>query len=358
MTPRCILGGLALALAAAAAPRQSRQLILDLMHKVNDYQASHPVMKPEYRDWERGTWYTGIMEAWKATGDSKFYQQGLEWGRQHQWRVGQEPCGANRLFCVQTWLELYFDRKDKSMIEPAVAWLNTSAPNSPAGAARWYLEGDHSYVDSLYGGSALAMLAKATGDRKYLEILRAFFQDVDGELFDKDAGLYYRDNRYIGKRTAQGKKVLWSRGNGWAFAGIPRILDYLPRNHPQRREYLERFRMMAASLLARQQPDGLWRANLDDPLDITTPETSGTGFFCYGMAWGIRHGVLSRKQYLPAVEKAWAALRSNVTAEGRILWGQKVDGQPNPSTPDSSREFVTGTFLLAASEMYRMAGRK
>jgi hypothetical protein len=47
----------------------SREVITNLMRKVNNYQAGHPVMKSSNRNWERGTWYTGVMAAGKATGD-------------------------------------------------------------------------------------------------------------------------------------------------------------------------------------------------------------------------------------------------------------------------------------------------
>jgi unsaturated rhamnogalacturonyl hydrolase len=337
---------------------QSRAEVLAIMHKVNDWQSRHPVMSPDDRDWERGTWYTGVMAAWKATRDPKFLNQALDWGRQHQWQVGREEAGANRLFCVETWLELYFFKKDKGMIEPAIKWLDTNAPNSPAGARRWYLASDRSYVDSLYGASALAMLTKATRNGKYLTIMHAFFDDVTGELFDKEAGLYYRDNRYIGRNTASGKKILWSRGNGWAFAGIARVLEYLPKGNQNRREYVGIFRRMAAELVKRQGADGLWRPNLDDPEQVPVPETSGSGFFCYGLAWGVNHGLLDRARYLPVVRKAWAGLCRSVDSEGKVQWGQQVDAEPNMLKQESTHEYVTGTFLLAGSEMYKLASRR
>jgi unsaturated rhamnogalacturonyl hydrolase len=334
-----------------------RKEILAIMHKVNSWQLANPLMPKDDRNWIRATWYTGVMAAWNTTHDRNFLDQALAWGRQHRWQVGTETDGANRLFCVETWLELYFLKKDRGMIEPAVRWLDTPAPNSPAGAKRWYLENNRNYVDSLYGAVAFAMLYKATHNRKYLDVMTAFFHDVSGELYDKDAGLYYRDNRYIGQRTKNGKKIFWSRGNGWVFAGIARLLEYLPKDDAGRREYVEIYRRMATELVKRQGADGLWRPSLDDPDDIPVPETSGTGFFCFGLAWGINHGFLDRATYLPSVRKAWAGLSSNVSPEGKVLWGQQVDGQPNLLKRESTHEYVTGTFLLAGSEVYRLAGK-
>jgi len=339
----------------------SREEILGIMHKVNCWQSAHPIMPAGNRTWERATWYTGVMSAWKETGDHRFLNQALDWGRQHHWQVGTEPGGANRLFCVETWLELFQVKNDRAMIEPTILWLNTPELNSPAGAKRWYLEAwgeNHTYVDSLYGAPALAMLAKATQDKKYLEIMQAFFDDVTGELFDKESGLYYRDGRFIGRRTANGRKVIWSRGNGWAFGAIARILEYLPKDHPGKPEYLRIFRRMASELVKRQGADGLWRPNLDDAEAVPVPETSGTGFFCYGLAWGINHGLLEPSIYLPAVVKAWGGLCRNVTPGGKVLRGQSVDFEPNAVKQESTHEYVTGTFLLAGSQVYTLSAAK
>lgn len=353
----------------------SKQEILTILRKVNSYQLTHPYVDERARQdsadlqqrwpWPRATWYTGVMAVWKATHDPSFLDQAVRYGQKLDWGVGGEQLGANRLFPIQVWAEVYFAKKDHAMIEPAIRWLATPDPLTPAGQKRWYLEGrdefkDHPvpYIDSLYGASALAMLAKATGDKKYLAIMRAFFDDVTGELLDQETGLFYRDPTFIGQKTKNGKKILWSRGNGWVFAGIPRIVDYLPKDDPSRDHYLAVFRRQAAALIERQGADGLWRGNLDDPDEFPNPETSGTGFFCFGLAWGINRGVLDRKEYLPAVQKAWHGLTQSLSPEGRVLWGQGVDDRPHATSRDSTHEYVTGTFLLAGSEAYKLAKAK
>ncbi len=351
--------------ASLVAPAQTptafppRTEILALMHRVDTYQIENPVMNPADRNWERGTWYTGVMEAWKATRDEAFFKQALDWGKQKDWQVGTEKLGANRLFCSETWAELYLDKyhpvHDPAMLQPTVKSLATPAPNSPAGAKRWYLDNNKPYVDSLYGASVLAMLTRATGKQEYLATMRAFFDDVSGELWDKDSGLYYRDPTYIGKLTARNRKVFWSRGNGWAFAGIARILEYLPRNDPESPKLFAVYQRMASELIKRQSPDGFWRSNLDDPEDIPNPESSGTGFFCFGLAWGINHHILDRRTYLPATRRAYAALAAAVSPEGKVQWGQQVDARPNPAQQGSTHEYVTGAFLLASGEVYKLS---
>jgi unsaturated rhamnogalacturonyl hydrolase len=363
----CAISIFALTLCASlATPAQSatsfprRTEILSLMHRADNYQLENPVMPPTDRNWERGTWYTGVMEAWKATHDEAFFKQALDWGKQNQWQIGTEKLGANRLFCSETWTELYLAKHnppahDAAMLAPTETSLATPVPNSPAGAKRWYLDGGKPYVDSLYGAVVFAMLTRATGKQEYLATMRAFFDDVSGELWDQESGLYYRDPTYIGKLTAHGHKVLWSRGNGWAFAGIARLLEYLPKNDPQRQKLLAIYQRMAAELFKRQSPDGFWRANLDDPEDVPNPESSGTAFFCFGLAWGINHHILDRQTYLPATRSAYAALANAIGPDGRVQWGQQVDARPNPAQRSSTHEYVTGAFLLASGEVYKLA---
>jgi rhamnogalacturonyl hydrolase YesR len=258
-----------------------------------------------------------------------------------------------------TWVECYLLKKDPAMLKPTLDWLATDAPNSPGGAKVWFghepapFDGPL-YSDSLFAMPVFALLHKATGDRKHLETLDHFARAVTDELFDKEEGLYYRDGSFIGKKTPAGKKILWSRGNGWVFSGLPRTLECLPPDDPRREFFLNKMRVMAAALTKCQGDDGFWRPNLADPEHVPVPESSGTAFFCHGMAWGIRNGVLDKETYLPVVKKAWTALTGAVSPTGMVQWGQQVGDQPFDTKQSESHEYVTGAFLLAASEVLRL----
>jgi rhamnogalacturonyl hydrolase YesR len=342
--------------AASGADPYSPGALAAVMHRVNDYQKTHP-WKPSDRNWIRGTYYTGVTAFYRATGDEKILAQAMAWANEHQWQPGNERSGGNILTCGQTYCELYFLKKDPAMIRPLIDWVNSGKPNTPTGDKVWYLEGGRRYADSLYvGPPTLAMLAKATGDKKYLDYMHAFYWDVADEIFDREAGLFYRDKRFIGQTTERGKKIFWSRGNGWVLAGLPRILTYLPPDDPQRGRYPDLFKTMAAAVAKVQGEDGLWRANLADPEQAPGPETSGSAFFAYALAWGIGEGLLDKETYLPVVKKAWKGLLGCVREDGRLGFVQPVGDQPAPAAADSTHEYATGAFLLAGSEMLRLAG--
>jgi rhamnogalacturonyl hydrolase YesR len=218
-----------------------------------------------------------------------------------------------------------------------------------AGREDWW------WCDALFmAPPVLARLYAATGDAKYIDFLDAMWRDTTAFLFDAKEKLYYRDASFIGKLNADGRKIFWSRGNGWVMAGTVRVLQYMPKNDRRRARYVGLLRALAASVSRLQGADGLWRPSLLDPLESNAPETSGTGFFCYAIAWGINHGYLERRTYLPVVVKAWRGLVNSVRADGRLGRVQQIGASPAKVSADDTQEYGSGAFLLAGSEMYKL----
>jgi hypothetical protein len=212
-----------------------------------------------------------------------------------------------------------------------------------------------SWCDSLFmGPPAWARLSSVTGDPRYLEFAIERWWRTSDYLYDKAEHLFFRDSRYFSQREANGKKVFWGRGNGWVLAGLARMLQYVPGNHPARPRFEQQYREMSARLLALQQADGLWRSSLLDPASYPGKETSGTGLYTYALAWGVNQGLLPRETYGPAVKRAWQALSSHVTAEGRLTHVQPIGADPKRFDPQSTDVFAVGALLMAGSEMYRM----
>jgi len=317
------------------------------------------------------------MACYQATADLKLLEQCDALGRQLNWQIpalkpDQKASGVNLLTLGQTWLESYMVNKKKYKIKPIIEHLENPAVRNPvSNPLEWYFESGRRYVDGLFTGPpTLAMLYSVTRDEKYLQWMEACFWDVYGALFDPEENLFYRDQRFFPdcreqrkadpewkgnhQVTANGEKVIWSRGNGWALAGIARILKYLPESHPSYKRYELVFKNMAQSLKSRQSLEGFWFPNLADPDDVPLKETSGTCFFIYGIAFGLNKGILKRDEFVPLIEKAWASVYNAVSVEGKIQWGQKVGDRPVMIKQEDSHEFVTGTFLLAASEVFKL----
>lgn len=197
------------------------------------------------------------------------------------------------------------------------------------------------------------MLSNATGDEKYFAYADKEYWATTDYLFSKEHHLYFRDSRYFERVSENGNPVFWGRGNGWVFAGLPLMLDELPQNHPSKARYLDLYKKMAASLILLQRENGFWPPSLMDPDIVKTPETSGTAFITFGLAWGVNQGILTDDRTRAAVEKGWSAIKSIVTTEGMVQWVQQVGKSPDPVDITDTQLYGVSGVLLAASKMLK-----
>ena len=105
-------------------------------------------------------------------------------------------------------------------------------------------------------------------------------------------------------------------------------------------------------MLAVQGADGYWRSSLLDPDSRPNPETSGTGFFTYALAWGINNGLLDRATYEPAVAQGLGG-DGQRRARRRHAGLGAADRRRARARPafDSTEVYGVGALLLAGSEV-------
>ncbi len=343
---------LLLATAAFAAPVDPAATQA-VMRKVFDWQAAHPT-SAQYavtdskgnRGWVQGAMLTGVMEAYRATNDAAYVDYARRISESNGWKLGPRPDHADDHIVGQTYLELHALDPKPGQIEDTRRGMDVLVAKPIAGKELWW------WCDALYMcPPTLAKLSQATGDKKYLEALDRWYWDMYPVFFDPAESLFYRDGKFTFPKS--GPKIFWSRGNGWVFAGLARLLDSLPADHPTRTRYIALYQAMAAKLLAVQPADGLWRANLLDP-KLPHGEGSGSAFFCYGLAWGINQGLLPADKYRPAVDRTWAALQACVDAEGRFGWVQPIGFAPDHYDATTYQEYGAGAFLAAGSQVMKL----
>jgi rhamnogalacturonyl hydrolase YesR len=328
----------------------SKTFITNQMKKVCDWQLNNPVTINEKNenDWARAAFYTGVMATYQTTKDEKYLQAAIAWSESFDWKLAKRFRHADDHAKGQTYLEIYTLKKDARMIEDTKNTFDSLILTARAGREDWW------WCDALYmAPPVLARLAAATGDKKYLDYLNTMFWDTYDFLYDKEEHLFYRDKSYFDKKTPSGKKTFWARGNGWVMGGTVRVLQYLPKDNPEYSRYVALLKEMAASVKKIQSKDGLWRPSLLDENEVPHPETSGSAFFCYALAWGINNGILDKKEYLPVVQKAWKGLNTYVTAEGKLQWVQPIGAAPDKVTIDNNQEYGSGAYLLAGSELVK-----
>jgi unsaturated rhamnogalacturonyl hydrolase len=340
-------------LATDLSPAMKPAAILKAMRRVADWQLQ--ASESRYNtQWTFAALYDGLLAASKITGDPRYHDRVLQVAEQNQWRLGARFSHADDEAIGLTYLAFYAENPAPERLAPTREEMDKllARPDDPETNLWWW-------CDALYmAPPVLAQLSLATGDSKYLEYMDHEWWLTSAALYDPTEHLYFRDKRYLTQHEANGQKIFWSRGNGWVFAALAMVLERMPEKDPLRPRYLTQYRQMAERLAGLQQSDGLWRAGLLDPGAYASPEVSGSAFYAYAMAWGIHHRILDRKKYLPVVTKSWAGMLTHVYQDGRLGSIQPIGGAPDKFGPSSSYVYGVGAFLLAGSELTRMAGGK
>lgn len=366
----------------AAAPPDAAS-VKALTRKVADWQITTfdehgkyralPSVREGWRDnknyhdltWHMAALYVG-MDRWRAVADTpeKYTDFLMKIGTRNGWKLHGRPYHADDHAVGQFYLSLYQEKKDPAMLAPTREQFDWILANPKTGSLlvgkdtdwlnRW------GWCDALYMAPPVwARLSRITGERKYLDFMHQEFRASYDLLWDPAEKLFFRDSGYFEKREENGRKVFWSRGNGWVFGGLAIMIPDFPADWEHRTFYIDIYKKMAARLLEIQREDGTWTMGLlGDAKDYPNKETSGTSFFAFGLAWGIREGLLDRETYSPALFKAWHALEGCVTDEGMLAWVQPVGAAPGESFPGATEVYGVGAFLAAGSEIYRLIADK
>lgn len=335
------------------------------LKKVADWQINTPLKYPT-ADWTNGALFAGMAEWAKVAGEETYFGWLKELGEKQQWTYNQTGQPSRRYFaddyCIgQMYVELYRKYKQPEMIAPMKAYFDQILADPSTvdlkfvftdtswATERW------SWCDALFMGPTVwAKMANVTGNGKYLDFMVKEYKVATDYLYSPSDQLYFRDSRYFDTPEANGAKMFWGRGNGWVFAGLPVIIRELPKNYDHTAYFVKLYRDMAAKILSLQDSAGYWHASLLDPASYPNPEMSATGFFMYGLAWGINNGYLDRKTYLPAVIKGWDAMQKAVLPDGKVGWIQPIGENPKKVTRDMTEVYGVGAFLLAGTEIYKL----
>ena len=341
-------GKLATDLSPALKPTDIRAA----MRKVADWQTARSADEPS-REWPFAILYDGLLSAAKTLNDPRYSRQVLQVAQHYAWTLGPKQGDADDQAIGQSYLYLYGDAPSIASIQPLKSDFDAllQLPDNPAKPVWWW-------AYALYMAPPVwSGLTAATGDPKYLDYMDRQWHLSSNLLWDQREHLYFRDSTYFDRRESNNRKLFLSRANGWAMAGLVRVIEYLPESDLRRAFYIQQLREMAAAVSHLQSSDGLWRPGLLDAAGYPNPEASSSAFFVYALAWGINHRLLSREQYLPVVRKGWAGLVSHIYADGRLGCIQPV-GASGDYPPGASSVYGVGAFLLAGSQVNALAARR
>ena len=155
------------------------------------------------------------------------------------------------------------------------------------------------WIDSIMAITPFLLFAGlALNEPRYIdEAVKQAIGHYDA-LMDHETGLVHQCRNFVADGTITDDH--WGRGNGWGFIALTELVNYLPKDHKDRRKVELYFSRHAYALRKYQSKHGLWRQEI--PCEYAYEESSGTGLFLYGFSVGMQLGLLDRNSYMKCLQ--------------------------------------------------------
>ena len=290
---------------------------------------------------QRHSWEQGVaMQAFWEAGD---YQVAAALAKEAVYRslpdgrtatIGvtdavTDPCATGEvlLWCAEN-LE---DEEIKAGSRRLLSWALTGAPKNKEGVLYHLMDKKEFWIDSMY---MLPPYLMAAGfPREALKNAEGYWR----ALYDEKAQLLchmWDDEKQVFIRSEH-----WGVGNGWALAGMARLIGLLPRTAmPEtekanaRRELIKKEKLLIESILSYRRTDGLFHDVIDKK--ETFVETNLSQMLAYTIYSGIYHGWLP-EAYGKEADICRRAAEKKVDSLGFV---QGVCGAPTFDKPGMAPE--------------------
>jgi unsaturated rhamnogalacturonyl hydrolase len=190
---------------------------------------------------------------------------------------------------------------------------------------------------------------------------------MDEPMRDAKTGLM-KTMPWADKTTGLSPEV-WARAMGWYAMALVDVLDWFPKDHPQRAALIAALNRTDAAVVKYQDAKtGLWWQVMDKgERPANYPEASASCMFVYSLAKGVRMGYVPQS-FTSNAKRGWEGIQKQFVATGAdglmVLNGTvKVGGLGGTPYRSGSYEYYVGekvgandskgigAFLLAGSEM-------
>lgn len=250
-----------------------------------------------------------------------------------------DPCAIGEALiyaCEQTgdsFLHLVKDR--------LVKWATVDAPRNPNGIVYHVIGKPQFWVDSLY--MLPPFLARAGYFTEAMNQIDGYWN----RLFDSNKGLLSHQWDDDCKQLL--RKDAWGVGNGWAAAGMARVIAMLPSEMDEaRKSLIARTNILIRNVLSLQRTDGMFHDILDDPSSF--PEINCGQMIAYTIYRSVQEGWLD-SDLIPAAERIRTIAENQVDRFGYV---QNVCGAPTFDRPGIAPEGQAFFILMeSASSFYR-----
>ncbi len=360
----------------------------EMKHNPELWQADF-VKKPKW-DYTQGLVAFSMLRLFEQTGDSAYFKYVNEFANYFVQTDGsiltykQSDYSLDRVNGGKFLWEMYRITKDEKYMK-AVKMLYSqfeTHPRTKVGVF-WHkkIYPNQVWLDGLYMGAPFyAECAKVFNDSQS----KFAFDDAakqmvvgDSVTFDPKTGLNYhawdesRSERWCDPNTGLSKHF-WGRSLGWYMMAMVDILDYLPKNHPQRKQIIANLNRLSEALVKYQdEKTGMWYQIIDMPTRKGNYiESSCSAMFTYAIAKGVNQKYLPKKfnavackAFTGLIENAMQKNEDGTTSITRACSVAGLGGNPyrdgtfeyyisEPIRNDDPK--VIGPFILAGMEMAKM----
>ena len=385
----CLMVSVGMLLALQTLNAQSNSLWSVRM--VDTFIAQHPdsiwykdIPKSLNWDYERGVVLEGIWQVYVAKRNDRYFdyiKKQIDQYIDAQGRIRTYDYATFNLDNIATGrlLLTLFQRTQDERYKIAADTLRkqlANQPRTPEGGF-WHKQiyPDQMWLDGLYMAEPFyAEYASLFDEPSDFDDIANQFITIENHVRDTASGLLYhgwdesKQQRWANPSTGC-SQTFWGRAMGWYAMGLVDVLDWFPKNHPQRPALVAILQRLARALAAnRDTATGLWFQVIDKPhVAGNYPEASASCMIDYVFAKGAHEGYLDLS-YLAMAQEAFKSIRSAFVTEdnsGNISLHHTCQsaGLGNQPYRDGTFEYYInepqrtndfkgiGAFIMAANEL-------
>jgi unsaturated rhamnogalacturonyl hydrolase len=275
----------------------------------------------------QGVGCLAMLKVWKYTGDSKYYRYVYAWAD-----TMVRSDGAILSYKISSYNidyinagKILFDVYDKAALPKyrmAMDTLLRQLDGHPqtSDSVFWHkkIYPHQIWLDGIYmAGPYLAQYGQRYNrpdlvDKALHEVLVTYKRTLDPKT-----GLLYhaydesREQRWANKQTGQSPNF-WGRAIGWYLMAAVDILDFVPEQHPMRKEAVGIINKVVGAMAKYQDASGLWYQVIDQgEREGNYLEASVSSMLMYSCAKAVNKGYLPKK-YRQVAEKAFDGITAKL----------------------------------------------
>lgn len=292
------------------------------------------------RDWEHGTLAQAFLEAGDDESVVRLTKAAIV-QRVPDGRLGvmdkgspTDPAMGGEAYWHAA--QITGDPEIKDAVLGMLEWILRKSPRAADGTLYHIFEGPQVWSDGFFSAPCfLAAMGHFDEALAQIDLYRKRLWDADKKLLAHiwDDGA-----------KAENRKDFWGGGNGWAAAGLARVIRVLPEGRKEDRGRLIAFLVdLLDGCIAYQRPDGLFQDVVDRPESFL--ETNLAQMLSYSIYVGLRGGWLPSR-FRAAADRMRIAARAEIDRYGYV---QHVCGAPEFERSGISTEAQAFAMMMEAA---------